>query len=212
MAIVVPTILAATPDEYAAALARTEEFSRRIHVDVTDGKFTDGRTINLAQVYVAGETELDLHLMLEDPSSSVETALSLKPKLVIFHYESKADLEGCITQVKDLGIKAGLAILPDTTAEEAAELIKIVDHVLVFTGHLGHNAGEMQEELLDKVGQAKQIKSELEVSVDGGVNAETVSQAVEAGADVLYVGSFIKDAVNPAAAYAEISRIAGEAK
>jgi len=70
MTSVVPTVLATTPEEYAIRVARAESLSPRVHVDIADGRFTDATTIGLAQVQVAEGTDLDLHLMLQDPGAA----------------------------------------------------------------------------------------------------------------------------------------------
>jgi ribulose-phosphate 3-epimerase len=209
MAKVVPTVLAATPEEFATRLTRAESLSPRVHVDITDGHFTDGQTINLAQVHAGAEVELDLHLMLQDPAGQLETALSHHPKLIIFHFESTGDLLGLVKQVQELGVRAGVALLPQTPVELAAELIKTSDHVLIFTGHLGHNGGAFQADQLEKVAQIRALKPNIEVSVDGGVSDQNAPQIVAAGVDVLYAGGYLQAAANPQAAYESLQRAIG---
>lgn len=205
MAKVVPTILATSPDEYATMLAKAEHVSRRVHVDITDGRFTDNRTINLEQVHVTEGTQIDLHLMVKDPAAELSNAIGLHPSLVILHSESEGDVLGCLGKLRSMGIKAGLAILPGTKVGELEPLVKSADHILIFTGELGHNGGQFQTGQLSLASQLRAIKPELEISVDGGVNPEVAALSAIQGVDVLYVGGYIQGATDPKVAYDEIS-------
>jgi ribulose-phosphate 3-epimerase len=201
MAIIVPTVLATTPDEYGTMLARAEDLSKRVHVDICDGRFAENQTISLAQVHVGDETALDLHLMLQDPVSQLETALSLKPQLVIFHVESSGDLAMALKHAQELGVHVGVAILPQTSVDSAKALIELADHVLIFTGHLGYNKGDFQPDQLERVSAIRAIKPEVEISVDGGVNDRNATLIAQRGVDVLYSGGFLQGAEDPHGAF-----------
>jgi ribulose-phosphate 3-epimerase len=96
-----------------------------------------------------------------------------------------------------MDIKVGMAINVETTIEQVRSLLPSIDHLVVFTGRLGHNGGEFRADCLEKISQARAINPGLEIAVDGGLNQETGRLAIEAGADVLDVGSFIHDAKDP---------------
>lgn len=210
MASVAVTILADTPEDFAARVDRVKPFAKRIHIDVTDGVFAPAKTLGLSQVYKLDGAQLDLHMMVEYPQSEVENMLALEPNLVILHFESQGDhLVEAFKQFKDVGIATGLAIKSSTTIDEVKDLLRELDHLLVFTGNLGYNGGEMDLACLEKIGQAKAINPHLEIGVDGGVNAQTAKLALDAGADVLDVGSFVHDSADPAAAYAGLMTLAG---
>jgi ribulose-phosphate 3-epimerase len=205
MAVVVPTVLAATPEDYTRRLQLAARLSRRVHVDICDGRFAAGATVGLAQVHLPAGMQLDLHLMLEEPVLQLETALSLHPSLIIFHAESHGDLAPAMKQVQDLGIKAGVALLPATTPEQVQELVEQADHVLIFTGTLGQNAGVFQPGQLAKASQIRAIKPDVELSVDGGVNDQNAASIVSKGVDVLYMGAFLHDAADPLATFATLA-------
>lgn len=192
-------------------LATAESISKRIHVDVCDGQFAENKTVGMAHVYSSEKTEVDLHLMLKDPASELETALSLKPALIIFHAESDGNLERMIDQVRTFGIKAGLAVLSTTSIESARQLLGKVDHLLVFTGTLGQNGGEFQADQLSRAQEARAINPGLEVSVDGGVSGSNAALIVREGVDVLYSGGFLQNSPDPKAAYESIMAAAGAA-
>ncbi len=205
MAIVVPTVLATSAEEYTAMLATAEGLGTRIHVDICDGEFAPNSTINLAQVHFAEITQADLHLMLKDPASQLETALSLHPYLIIFHAESDGDIVELMGRVKELGVKAGIALLPDTSVDAASNLVAVADHVLIFTGTLGFNGGAFQESQLDRVAAVRAINPDVEVSVDGGVSDANAAMIAAKGVDVLYAGGSIQNAKDPKAAYSLIN-------
>lgn len=208
MASVAPTINAATPADYARRIDNVKPFATRLHIDVADGVFIDVRSVGLAQVYDIDGVPFDLHLMMNHPEGQIEDICALGPQLVISHFEAPCDREAFWKALRDVDIKVGLAINVETTIEQVRDLLPHIDHLLVFTGRLGHNGGEFRADCLEKIGQARAINPNLEIAVDGGLNQETGRQAIEAGADLLDVGSFIHDAEDPEIAYIAIQAIA----
>jgi ribulose-phosphate 3-epimerase len=208
MASVAPTILAATPAEFAQRVNRVKPFAKRLHVDVCDGVFIDTKTVGLTQVYDIDGIPLDLHLMMDHPEGQLEHIADLQPDLVIVHYESQVDREPFFKALRDMSIKVGLAINPETTIDQVKDELPGLDHLLVFTGRLGHNGGEFRTDCLDKIGQARELCPDLEIGVDGGVDQETGRMAIEAGANLLDCGSFIHEAADPEIAYIALAAIA----
>lgn len=192
MAEIVPTILATTPGEYHERLEQIKDTAKRIHVDISDGDFAPSETINLAQVYVPEGAELDLHLMVQNPFSYLNSALALKPSLIIVHAEVEGNYVEILKEIQSFGVDAGVAFLQDTQIEDHAELVKLADHVLVFTGDLGHYGGDLDHSQLHKVAEVRAINPNAEISIDGGVNSDN---ADELEVDVLYVGSAYLDMV-----------------
>lgn len=185
MAEIVPTILATTPDDYQSRLELVARTAQRVHVDIVDGKFAETKTIGLGQVYVPEGVQLDLHLMVENPHDYLSSALALKPSLIIVHAEAQGDHHECASDIQAMGVKAGIAYLKDTQPDE---LVNNFDHALVFTGNLGHYGGELYQPSLRKVLEIKEMKPNIEVGVDGGVNRSNKQAVIDAGADVLNAG------------------------
>lgn len=211
MAEVVPTVLATSPAEYEQRLKLASSLSNRVHIDICDGQFADNRTVTLGQVHFGPDIAADLHLMVKDPSSQLESALSLHPSLIIFHAESDGDLLGAMKHCKELDVRAGVALLPETAAGQAEELITAADHVLIFTGHLGHNGGQFQPGPLEKIAAVRSLNHGVEIGVDGGVSDAVAGQIAAAGADVLFVGAYLQNSPTPEQAYDVISMQAGAA-
>jgi len=208
MAKVATTILATTPDDFKARTDRVKPFTKRLHVDVSDGIFTNNKTVGLAQVYGIDGVELDLHLMLQHPEHDYENALAVEPNLIICHFESEGDIPAMLGKIREVGIKSGLAIKQETTIEQVKDILPNIDHLLVFTGWLGFNGGEFDAEPLAKIAAAKAINANLEVAVDGGIDQASARLAIQAGADVLDSGSFVQKSEDPEAAYLGLVAIA----
>jgi len=208
MASVAPTICTTTTEDYARRIDNVKPFATRLHIDVGDGVFTDVKTPALSQVYDIDGVPFDLHLMMTHPESQIEDIISLQPQLVITHFEAPFDREAFYKQLREMDIKVGMAVNVETTIEQVRDILPTIDHLLVFTGKLGHNGGEFRADCLEKITQARAINPDLEIGVDGGLNQETSRLAVEAGANVLDVGSFIHDFEDPEMAYVAIQAIA----
>ncbi|HVQ44497.1 MAG TPA: hypothetical protein VMT30_06030 [Candidatus Saccharimonadia bacterium] len=208
MAQIAPTINATTPQDYARRIDNVKSFATRLHIDAGDGVFTDVKTVGLSQVYDIDGVPFDLHLMMVHPESQIENIISLQPHLVIVHYEAAFDREAFFRQIREMDIKVGLAVGTETMIEQVKDILPTIDHLVVFTGRLGHNGGEFRADCLEKIAQARAINPDLEIAVDGGLNQTTARLAVEAGANLLDVGSFIQDAADPEMAYIAVQAIA----
>ncbi len=209
MASVAVTILATTPADFAARIERVKPFVQRLHIDVADGELVATRTVGLAQVYDIDEVPTDLHLMVRDPAAQVESIIALGPNLVICHAEATGDLADLFSQLREVGIKIGLALEAATSVESVTDRLAGLDHLLIFTGdHIGNNHSHFDAGALAKIAAAKRINPKLEVGVDGGINPQTAEQALAAGADVINTGGFVHDASDPAAAYAQLVALA----
>lgn len=209
--VIAPAVLAETTEDYRRDLQLATSLSGRIQIDLVDGEFADNRTINLAQVYWPKTVAADLHLMYNDPAAHRETLIAMAPSLVIVHAEASelADetLGDLCQNLQAVGISFGVALLPDTDVETVAGLLPMIDHLLVFTGELGHYGGSLRYDCLDKLASAKRHNPRLELGVDGGITDETIADVVRAGAEVLNVGGFLQKASDPKAAYAKLETV-----
>ncbi|MDB5178516.1 MAG: hypothetical protein JWN01_459 [Patescibacteria group bacterium] len=208
MASVAPTINATTPEDYARRINNVKPFATRLHIDVGDGVFTDVKTVGLSQIYDIDGVPFDLHLMMNHPEGHFEDICALQPELVITHFEAPFDHQAFAKELRSVDIKVGLAVNVETTIEQVRDILPTIDHLVVFTGKLGHNGGEFRADCLEKIAQARAISPDLEIAVDGGLNQVTARQAIEAGANLLDVGSFIHDAEDPEIAYIAVQAIA----
>lgn len=202
MSLICPTILADNPHTYRTQLGRIEGFAKRVQIDLTDGVFAPTTTINPVQAYWPAKIKTDLHMMYQKPANHLDQVIAMKPNMIILHAEAEGELLDMFSKISAAGIATGVALLKETTAQSATQLIEAVDHVLIFSGDLGKFGGQVDESLFPKIRDVKQINPSVEIGWDGGANDQNVTTLSRAGVDVINVGGFIQKAHNPEAAYA----------
>lgn len=205
---VVPAILASSLAQYNRLIDKLAKFANRISIDLTDGEFAPSRSINPIEAHWPEYVTADFHLMYQRPAEQLSTVISMAPSLVVIHAEAEGELLAMMARLKELGIKAGIALLAATKVEAARLLIEQADQVLIFSGNLGHYGGEFDASLLEKVAQIKAINPEAEIAWDGGVNLDNIGQIVAAGVSVLNVGGAIATAPQPKKAYERLVKAA----
>ena len=204
MSVICPTVLADTVDEYRDQMEVIVPFASRIQIDLGDGQFTT-KTVDISDVWWPETMEPDIHLMHKTPMESLPTIVAMKPSMVIVHAEAEQAKEA-IEYLRKHDIRAGVALLQPTTVESVRDLVWLSDHVLIFSGSLGSFGGKVDFSLLSKVQQIRDIKPELEIGWDGGINVDTVKKLADGGIDVLNVGSAIQKANHPENAYRDLAR------
>lgn len=201
MSVIAPAILADTADAYKAMVERIHPFAQRVHIDICDGEFAPTFTVGEAQVWWPQEWMVDIHAMVARPSEHLETLISLKPNMIIFHAEVNEDVTPILQHVKQFGIKAGLALLKPTVPSTVSAAIQAADHVMVFSGELGKYGGTASLMQLEKIRLIRAIRQDVEIGWDGGVNIENAYSLSQGGVDVLNVGGTLAKADDPQAAY-----------
>lgn len=204
MSVIAPALLCENPDSYKELVERIHPFAERVHVDITDAEFAPSFTINAAQIWWPQEWTVDIHAMVARPSEHLETLISLKPNLIIFHVEVNEDLVPVLQHVKKFGIKAGIALLRPTVPSTVEAAIKEADHVMIFSGDLGKYGGTASLMQLEKVRLIRNIRQDVEIGWDGGVNVENVYSLAQGGVDVLNVGATIAKSNDPQSTYATL--------
>ena len=210
MAVICPSILASTKDEYHQQMEKVAAFAERIQIDLTDGEFASNQTIGPSDAWWPVGILADFHLMFRQPDDAIETILQHKPHMIIVHAESQGKFLSFADKLRINGVKIGLALLPSTTVDSVLPAIRHLDHVLIFSGSLGYFGGHANLDLLNKVHAIKQHKPEIEVGWDGGVNTHNISQLAFGGIDVFNVGGFLQESPNPENDYNALKRIAEE--
>jgi len=175
-----------------------------VHVDLTDGEFAPSFTVGVNQLWWPQEWQVDIHAMVSHPSQYVDALIQMKPHSIVFHAEVDEDLTPIIQKIKAVGIKAGVALLKTTVPETVRTYIENADHVLVFSGDLGHYGGSASLMQLEKVRLIRNIRPTVEIGWDGGANLENVYSLTQGGVDVVNCGGVIHAAADPAATYKKL--------
>jgi ribulose-phosphate 3-epimerase len=202
MSVIAPTITVETAEEYKAAVERLQPFVQRVHIDISDGEFAPIFLLGEAQIWWPKEWIVDIHAMVARPQEHLQALIAMKPNLITFHVETGANLAPILDEIKKNGIKAGIALQKPTVPLTVSGAIKSADHVLVFSGDLGHYGGTASLMQLEKVRLIKAINPAVEIGWDGGVSIDNAYTLTQGGVDVLNTGSAIVNAEDSAAAYA----------
>jgi ribulose-phosphate 3-epimerase len=206
MSVIAPTITVETADEFKAAIERLQPFAQRVHIDISDGIFAPTFLLDEKQIYWPKEWIVDIHAMVANPEEHMPSLIALKPHLIVFHAETGANLAPIFEEIKRNGIKAGIALQRSTVPLTVEGAIRSADHVLVFSGDLGHYGGVASLMQLEKVRLIKAINPAVEIGWDGGVSIENAYTLTQGGVEVLNAGSAIAEATDPATAYATLVR------
>ncbi|MDR1195029.1 MAG: ribulose-phosphate 3-epimerase [Endomicrobium sp.] len=174
-----------------------------VHIDVMDGHFVPNITIGPVVVKsVRKVTDLffDVHLMIKEPEKYWKEFQKAGADLITFHNEIEADKKRLIKDIKNAAIKAGISIKPKTPVSEIKELLPHLDLVLIMTVEPGFGGQSFMPDMLPKITELRKTidenKLDCLIEVDGGINAQTGLQCINAGADVLVSGNYIFSSPN----------------
>ena len=195
--ILAPSLLSADFSRLAEELAFIETNGGQwIHLDVMDGAFVPNLTFGAPVVRCLrnkSRLPFDVHLMVERPQDFVKDFAAAGADYFTFHIEAAVHAHRLITEIRTAGMKPGISIVPSTPVHLLDEVLPFVDIVLVMTVNPGFGGQVMIPRCLEKVIALRKIREEkhyqYRISVDGGVNAETLPTVCEAGADVVVSGS-----------------------
>lgn len=196
---IAPSILSADFARLGAALEAADRGGADyIHIDVMDGMFVPNLTMGpvvIAAIRSSTDLPFDCHLMIQRPSRYVEEFAEAGADLLTIHLEAEEEVRATLEAIRDHGMRAGLAVKPSTTFEAAKPFLGEVDLFLVMTVEPGFAGQTFMTEVLPKVERSRAFLDEegleVELEVDGGVDATTAPLAARAGARVLVAGSAV---------------------
>lgn len=211
MCMISVSILNADLAHLADVAKRVEESQAdALHYDVMDGCFVDNISFGLPVLQAlrrCTDLPLDVHLMVKEPLRFVSRFVEAGASLLSFHIESDSDAAETISAIHSHGIRAGVALSPQTPAEAVIPLLPLLekdDFILVMTVNPGWGKQAFMADMLPKIQTLRQVindrKLPLHIQVDGGIQDVTAALCREAGADYLVSGSYLMGAESPAAA------------
>ncbi|MCB5952822.1 ribulose-phosphate 3-epimerase [Enterococcus sp. BWT-B8] len=167
-----------------------------LHCDVMDGMFVNNLAMGpyvLEPIIQSGQFTTDVHLACIHPEKYIEMFALIHPDYITFHVETTTDAAGLIRQIHQMGMKAGIALNPQTTVEMIFPYLSDVDLVLMMTVNPGFAGQKFDYSVLEKL---KLLNEELKkqqlsplIEVDGNIHSETVSLISQYGADLYVVGT-----------------------
>ena len=209
-----PSILAADFKVLGQEMKKTEENGAEyIHFDVMDGMFVPSISFGmpvLASIHDATEQFMDVHLMVQEPIRYVEAFQKAGADCVTVHLEACEDVKTTLDKIHACGMKAGLAVNPETDVKELVPYLEDVEMILIMSVHPGFGGQKFIPESLDKIREVRAILNEknleIDIQVDGGIYVENVREVLDAGANVIVAGSavFRGDAGENTAKFMEI--------
>ncbi|MGI6242527.1 MAG: ribulose-phosphate 3-epimerase [Prevotella sp.] len=175
-----------------------------LHCDVMDGSFVPNISFGfpvIKAVHKICTKPLDVHFMIVKPERYIVQAAKVGAMMMSVHYEACVHLNRIIHQIHEEGMKAGVVLNPSTPIVMLEDVIEDVDMVLLMSVNPGFGGQTFIEGTLGRVRRLRRLieesGSQALIEVDGGVNAETAPDLVEAGTDVLVSGSYVFGAQNP---------------
>ena len=184
------------------------------HLDVMDGRFVPNISFGpmLVEFFRKATTKIcDVHLMIEEPGKYAEAFKKAGADILTVHYEACPHLHRNIQQIKNLGMKAGVAINPHTDVELLANVLKDIDLVCMMSVNPGFGGQSFIPGTINKIKALRQMITQqganVKIEVDGGVTLENAKEIIDAGADVLVAGNTVFKSINPTETIAKLKAI-----
>ncbi len=208
---VIPVINCAEFECVEKRLKSAEAFAKWVHLDVSDARFTFGKSWADASIWseIGKGVNTEVHLMVEEPEKVVTSWLEAGAKRLIVHVEtinekSFGEIE---IAVKKYNAELMLAISPETPVEKLKPYLEKVSEFQVLAVHAGPAGQNFLPLVLDKVRFLRKELPDATIEVDGGINLETAKLVKEAGADIVTTATYVFNSDNPAARYEELRRL-----
>ena len=192
---IVPSILSADVTRLGEQVKEAARAGAdRIQVDVMDGHFVPNLTFGplvVEAVRRVTELPIEAHLMIERPELFLEAFAKAGATLIEVQVESTTSLYRTVMRINELGVKAGVAINPATPIETLREILPYITTVNVMTVEPGFGGQKFIAQSPDKIRRVRGMSAQVEIEVDGGIDAKTAPLAVKAGATVLVAGNSV---------------------
>ena len=205
MKIVAPSMLSCNFSELGDEIEMVNKSKAGwFHLDIMDGVFVPNITFGtpILEIFNSlGKKHLDMHLMIINPEKYIEKFAGLGADTITVHYEACDDLEKIIGDIKKLGVKAGVAINPNTDVSLHDHLLEEIDLVCLMSVFPGFSGQKFIPETFPRLKELKRMINEKNtntlIQIDGGVSLNNAQELISLGADVLVAGSFVFKSDSP---------------
>jgi len=206
---VVPAILTEDPAAFKTMVQEARSYTDYVQVDIMDGQFVPSKSITWQQIQgVPHGLRWEVHLMVKNPESQVANYQKAGAEKAIFHFEATPDPAMVLADIRKLGMKAGLAVNPETPVSSLIPLMDKVDSLLFLSVHPGFYGAKFIPETLDKIVELLKAKPNFSIGIDGGVKENNIVQIARTGVKEIFVGSAILMQPDPGAAYRKLQSLA----
>lgn len=200
---ITPSILNANLANLAGEVGRIPS-ADGLHIDVMDGHFVPNLVMGapfVESLRPASDLMFDVHLMIEDPDRWAPQYVEAGAQSVTFHLEATTAPIKLARELRSMGARASVALRPATPIEQLADILTEFDQILLMTVEPGFGGQEFLDPVLSKIRKARKLidaaGADIWLQIDGGVSAETIERAAEAGADTFVAGSAVYRSDNP---------------
>ncbi len=209
-----PSLLNADFSDLRKAISYIEDSADLVHLDIMDGNFVPNITFGpmiVKAIRSITDLPLDVHLMISQPVEFIENFYEAGADWITFHAEVTRHLGEVTSIIKKYGMKAGVALSPQTPVSRLTGYLEYLDYVLIMLVIPGFGGQEMIPDALKKIGEVKEAAAEqgldMMVEVDGGIKTSNLNKVIKAGADIIVIGSSIFAQEDPRKAAEEIKRL-----
>lgn len=206
---IVPAVLTDSVSKLNSMLEQAKSFTNWVQIDLMDGIFVPSISIK-SEVLASAPPKIswEAHIMVEQPELEIENLVQAGAKRVIFHYEATGNHHAIINILHDLGVKAGIALNPETDNDVLKPLLDNLDSVLFMSVNPGYYGAPFIPEVLKKAVEFKKQYPQIEIGIDGGAKANNISLIAASGPDYICVGSAIFLNQEPAKSYHHLVELA----
>jgi ribulose-phosphate 3-epimerase len=206
---IVPAILTDNPKALETMVHQTETFTAYAQFDIMDGQFVPSRSITCEHIAKLNtKLEWEAHLMVLHPEVYLEDFQQAGAQKIVFHYEATDSPREVISLVRNIGLRVGLAVNPETPVSAILPLANEVDSVLFLSVNPGFYGSKFIPEVLDKIGEFRKAQPNLELGIDGGIKESNIAKIAQSGVDVIYVGSAILQQAQPSESFSRLLALA----